>query len=280
MIHTFSVSCSVGYLRGVDVIAETSLTVTNEAQSFCWQGYGLKLHIPEGALPESESMCTVDIQVSISGQFQLHPSHNLASAVYWLHSKVKKFSKFLTLELQHCSKRSQISRLSFVECSLKKLPYNFKPMQGGIFSNESSYGSMELDHFSGYALVQESSPDQLRYCAKLYYWGERINRGVSFVITKNLEAILTVGELILIILASYWLKTDTILVFIQEASLYPNKPAAIAGADEEFEFDDDRITLKIPIEGVSPLDGWKVIPINSPTVSRTLPAYTFTSFII
>ena len=96
---------------------------------------------------------------------------------------------------------------------------------------------------------------------------------VSFVITKNLEAILTVGELIIIILASYWLKSVTILVFIQEASLYPNKPAGIAGADEEFEFDDDRITLKIPIGGVSPLDGWKVIPINSPTVSRIPPTY-------
>ena len=218
---------STGYLRGVDVIGETSLMVTNEAQSFYWRGYGLKLHIPQGALPKSESMCTINIKVGISGHFQIHPSHTLASAVYWLYSTVKKFSKFFTLEVQHCSKRSPSSRLSFImaKCSQKELPYTFEPLQGGIFSLGSSYGSMRLDHFSGFAIVQEGSQDPLQYCAKLYYWGARVNRGVGFVIRKNLETVLTVSKLIMSILAIYRYPKNTSSLCRQPQSTYipPNQ---------------------------------------------------------
>lgn len=36
------------HLRDVDVIRETTLHITNQAQTFHWADYGLKLHIPLG----------------------------------------------------------------------------------------------------------------------------------------------------------------------------------------------------------------------------------------
>ena len=43
--------------------------------------------------------------------------------------------------------------LTFVtaKCTQKTLPYTFKPLPGGTFS-ESEYGSISMDHFSGFGL--------------------------------------------------------------------------------------------------------------------------------
>lgn len=64
---------SPGYLRGVDVIAETSVLVTDKAQTFHWAQYGLKLHIPKEALPTDLEECRLLIKMRLSGQFALLP---------------------------------------------------------------------------------------------------------------------------------------------------------------------------------------------------------------
>ena len=96
-----------GYLRGVDVIAEASVLITNQAQTFHWAGYGLKLHVPQGALPADLEECRVLVKVGISGQFALPEYTSLVSAVYWLDSEPRcKFLLPLTLEIQHCAMSS------------------------------------------------------------------------------------------------------------------------------------------------------------------------------
>ena len=51
MIDHFNFSF-VEYLRGFETFAVTSFNVTDShAHIFEWQRYGLKLHIPEGAVP-------------------------------------------------------------------------------------------------------------------------------------------------------------------------------------------------------------------------------------
>ena len=48
----------VEYLRGFESFAETSFIITDShSQTFEWQGYGLKLHIPEGAVPADHIEC-------------------------------------------------------------------------------------------------------------------------------------------------------------------------------------------------------------------------------
>ena len=185
-----------GYLRGLDVIGETSFIVfTNQAQTFHWVGYGLKVHIPQEALPPDVEKCRILIKVGLSGKFALPPDLSLMSAIYWLDTEPRcKFSKSITLEVQHCTSPTQSSQLSFVvaRCSQKELPYSFKILHGGVFRSHTSFGSIQLNHFSFIAVTGNGEP---QYCARLYYTGNnQTTRKAHFVITKNFEACVTVSS--------------------------------------------------------------------------------------
>ena len=182
-------------LRGVDTIRQNSLSVTEEAQTFHWKDYGLKLHIPPASLPVGVGQSSIEIKASLTGQFQFPDNTTLVSAVYWLRCPIK-FAKPLTLEIQHCGKH--FGDLSFVraKCSQKDLPYQFKPLQSprGVFSPHHCYGSVTLSSFSGLGVIQEGSEEQ-QYCARLYYFGSRSNWKIHFVVIKDLEVFITVREL-------------------------------------------------------------------------------------
>ena len=191
------------------MIAEASVVITNQAQTFHWAGYGLKLHVPQGALPASLDECRFLIKVGISGHFALPQNTSLVSAVYWLDSEPRcKFSQPLTLEIQHCAMSSQTSRLSFAlaRCSQKNLPYTFEILDGGEFSSLSTYGCIQLQHFSLVTLVKRwiMGEDSVRYCARLYYLRKGVNlREIHFVITKDQEAHVTVCYWVLFLVDCY-----------------------------------------------------------------------------
>jgi len=176
----------------MDVVGVPSFLITNQAQTFHWAGYGLKLHIPQGSLPTGLEECRIYIKVGLSGEFEFPQDTSLVSAVYWIDSKPRRrFAQPIRMELQHCSKSNQSSKLSIVhaKCSQETLPYTFTRMEEGEFKL-SSYGSIHLSHFSLIAVTA----NEPQYCAGLYY----ISRGcttckVCFVITKNLEAYKTVS---------------------------------------------------------------------------------------
>ena len=116
------------------------------------------MHIPEGSLPAELSETQLNVQISLSGQFQIPSNCELVSAVYWV-SSPHKFIKPITVEIQHCAALSsdkQCSQLTFIhtKCTQKKLPYVFEDQVGGVFSNHSSYGSVSLSHFSGLGIVR------------------------------------------------------------------------------------------------------------------------------
>ena len=168
--------------------------MTNEAQTFHWKGYGLKLHIPPASLPPEVRQSSVNIKASLTGQFQFPGNTTLVSAVYWIQTPVM-FHRAVTLEIQHCAKSTTRYPLSFAvaKCSQKDLPYQFKPLKSGAFSSFSSYASIALLHFSGLGVTQEAEVSELLYCAKQYYVGSKINCWrAHFVVTKDLEAYLTV----------------------------------------------------------------------------------------
>ena len=179
----------------MDVIEETTLSVTNEAQTFHWAGYGLKLHIPPASLPTGVEQSSVKIKASLAGQFKFPQNTTLVSAVFWFYCPVK-FEKPLTLEIQHCGRHS--GDLSFVrgKCTQRDLPYQFKPLRPrGVFSSYHCYGSVTLSSFSGLGVIQEGSEEQQYYCAHLYYFGSKIDWRIHFVVTKDLEASITVSDL-------------------------------------------------------------------------------------
>ena len=181
------------------MIAQTSITIrAGEALSFQWKGYGLKLHVPEGALPPHLSECTLHIQASLSGQFEFLDSSELVSAVYWI-SCGTKFSEPLTLELQHCAV-GQTSSLQFVraQCTQKTLPYQFKPING-VFTRDSDFGSTSITHFSGIGIVKRALSYLLgrteSYLAQIYIKNIMYKKRVYVVVTKNLDIILSVSIL-------------------------------------------------------------------------------------
>ena len=183
-----------GYLKVEKVIAETSVLITNMAETFCWTNYGLKLNIPQGALPAGLEECRLLMKVGLSGQFALPENTTLVSAVYWLDSEPRcKFSKHLTLEIQHCVKPTDTSKLSFVEQD-QHLP-QFKVVKGGEFSSDSAYGCMQLERFSHVGIVSKKPVSYPVYWAHLYYLKSGVNQiYIHFVITWNAKAHTTVSS--------------------------------------------------------------------------------------
>ena len=89
----------------------TEFTVPTHGINFQWNEYGLKLHVSEGSLPVGVEKCQINIRASLSGQFQLPEDSVLLSPVFWI-SAPYKFTKPVTLELQHCALREEKSVLS------------------------------------------------------------------------------------------------------------------------------------------------------------------------
>ena len=169
------------------------MVVTNGPQSFSWEGYGLKLHIPQGCLPAGVEQCTINIKVSLAGQYEFPENTHPVSAVFWLRCEPTcKFTEALTLELDHCARLENIGllKLQFVRafCSQKHLPYVFGKL-GGTFNN--SRGAIELNSFSGVAITQEGSEER-EYCAMLFYLVVRYELFIHFIVTWNIKTHLTV----------------------------------------------------------------------------------------
>ena len=186
-----------GYFRGAEIVGEVNLVITNEAVSFPWEGYGFKLNVPNSVLPEGIPECPVNIKASLMGQFELPEGYELISAVYWVCAP-GKFSKPLTIEVQHCANFSNPSQLCFVRtnCTQKSLPYMFKLVDGGSFTLGSKYGILSTTHFSGNGIAKEVTPGEhsCQYCAQVYFMARHLNVMwyCHFVVTKDLEMCLAV----------------------------------------------------------------------------------------
>ena len=172
---------------------EAEFTISTEGGSFQWKGYGLRLHVSKDSLPPGMRECKINIRMSLSGQFQLPEGlSDLLSPVFWI-SAPCKFTKPVMLEIQHCAlteDEAVLSNLSFVlsKCSQKDLPYRFRQVEGGVFTKHSTFGSIQLNNFSGISVAgSEETPRS--YCAHLYHTMEGMHDWIFyFVITQDLDA--------------------------------------------------------------------------------------------
>ena len=171
--------------------------MTTSEQYFKWEGYGLHLYIPEGALPSEIESCTISIETSVEGNYAFPDNTHPVSAVYWFRCNPKcKFSQPITLEIQHCAKEQNVKGLSFVKATSieGQSEDKFNRTLGcggtnhGIFPRHSSYGFIQLDQFCGYGVVQEGSEDR-EYRANLYYLPQGINQfQIDFTVLWNTDA--------------------------------------------------------------------------------------------
>ena len=186
-------------IRGVEVIEETDFVVSTRGDSFEWKGYGLRLSISENSLPIGIEECRINIKASLSGPFELPEDLDLLSPVFWI-SALCKFEMLVSLEIQHCASRDEASftDLNFIsaKCSQKELPYTFKQLDGGRFPADSSYGSIQLSHFSGIGIAGKKGTPRA-YCAQIYYTikEEASDWRFYFIITKDLDTLKTVCDM-------------------------------------------------------------------------------------
>ena len=172
------------------MIAVSEFTVSAQVTDFEWEGYGLRLHVPEGSLPGGMEKCTVNIKASLSGKFQLPEDTILLSPVFWISAPCKS-TKPVTLEIQHCALREEekvLSGLSFVSAkdSHKNLPYRFKQLDGGVFTMRSAYGTIQLRHFCGIGVTgRECTPRS--YCAHVYHAMEQANKRIYYYLAITLD---------------------------------------------------------------------------------------------
>ena len=144
-------------IRGADIVALTTVEITpDQPLDFHWEGHGFKVHIPAGAIRRERGRVTLCIQASLSGDYQLPGDGVLVSGVYWLslHPHVERFDKKVTISLQHCASDDENSILSFIttKCTQETLPYSFKPLPGGAFSDNES--TIQVDNFSAFSVVK------------------------------------------------------------------------------------------------------------------------------
>lgn len=174
---------------------ETQLSITNAASMFNWCDYGLNLHIQENSLPVGTNQITLNIVASIAGCYEFPENCHLVSAVYWFRCEpLCNFEKQVTVEIQHCAKSENVSKLSIVRAvsNQEKLPYTFQHLEGGQFMNHSSYGILKLSRLSGISVVQKYSEEKY-YASLLYLSQESINRKIHFIVTLNTEVHLSVS---------------------------------------------------------------------------------------
>ncbi len=184
-------------LPGVEVVASTCVIVTNSPQTFHWVGYGFKLTVPQGSLPDGVDQCRLYIKASVAGEYQFPDNLQLVSGVFWVRLyPLGRFQQQLTVEIQHCAKMTSSTKLSFVRahCSQESLPYTFKQLEGrGSFTEHSSYGSLELNHFSGLAVTGEDV--EKRYTASLYYLQRlKYTTKIHVALSLNEETHLSVSQ--------------------------------------------------------------------------------------
>ena len=189
-------------LPGVEVCDETSVVVhSSQSQLVKWNG--LKLHIDAGSLTEGLQQCTIFIKASLAGDYEIPENTSLVSGVFWLRCEPQcSFIKPVTVEIQHCSTKRDLSKLKIVRafCNQKSLPYKFKAL-GGSFNAETFYGTIDMKGFSGVGVTDENPDSERLYYNQLIYCSnqsqQRHNVEIHIVFTWNTDAHIDVSYTLL-----------------------------------------------------------------------------------
>ena len=169
--------------------------MTNSELLFSWDKCGLNLYIPENSLPENLQQCSIHIETSIRGDYQLPQDAHLVSAVYWIECVPKcQFSQPLTLEIEHCAKPENVHKLCFIRTSSVDEGAPFQTLDGN-FMHCSSFGFVEVNSFSKYGIAQKGSEER-EYCSNIHYYDDHTwEHQIHFTIHWNTKSHNKVGKL-------------------------------------------------------------------------------------
>ena len=126
-----------------------------------WEQFGLRIGVQETSLSSTDTVEAAVVAL-VGGEFQFPPNTVLVSAVYAV-SLSKPLLKRLILEIQHCvdlTGRPALShylKFAIAPMSTPSLPYQFSIVEGGEFSSNSWYGSIERKEFCLVCILGEES---------------------------------------------------------------------------------------------------------------------------
>ena len=146
-------------------VAEKKLFLVQgrKSQLMNWEQFGLRIGIEEDSLLSSE---TVEVATAalVGGQFKFPKNTVLVSAVYAVSiSEPLLIKKPLRLEMQHCVDLrgrpglSQYLKFAIAPVSTPSLPYQFRITEGGEFSPDSRYGSIQRKEFCLVGILGQTS---------------------------------------------------------------------------------------------------------------------------
>ena len=133
----------------------------DKPQLMNWEKYGLRIGVQEGSLSSSETVEAAVVAL-VGGKFQFPPNTVLVSAVYAV-SLSKPLLKRLKLEIQHCvdltgqPDLAQYLKFAIAPVDTPSLPYQFSIVEGGEFSSNSGYGSIQRKKFCLVCILGEES---------------------------------------------------------------------------------------------------------------------------
>lgn len=140
------------HLRGVDYSHQTTFEFTaDKTRLFDWEGYGIKITVPSGAIRSGET-CQITLRVITSGQFNFPKHSDVVSGVYWIHS-THQLLKPVDVVIKHCAVLRSINdcnQMKFIiaRCNQEDLPYNFSIKNGSFSSCSKQEGLVALKSFS------------------------------------------------------------------------------------------------------------------------------------
>ena len=144
-------------------VAEKKLFLVQgrKPQLMNWEQFGLRIGIEEDSLLSSE---TVEVATAalVGGHFKFPKNTVLVSAIYAV-SVSEPLLKPLRLEMQHCvdlRRRpglSQYLKYAIAPVSIPSLPYQFSLVEGGEFSPDSRYGSIQRKEFCLVGILGQTS---------------------------------------------------------------------------------------------------------------------------
>ena len=180
------------------------MTITNKAVVFDWKEGGIRLMVPEGALPKDLSNVKLDVKVTLTGRYNsVSENVEFASPVYWIEPTPSvKFVKPIWVEIQHCADMQKSTDMSFVITKRPTeantdLQHKFEMLPGGEFTRLSCYGKIALQKFSGIAIVLPKGGSH-RYIGQLWYkdttWQDQQEEwSVMFTIFMDLDVLISVS---------------------------------------------------------------------------------------
>ena len=144
-------------------VAEKKLFLVqgDKPQLMNWERFGLRIGVEEDSLSSSE---TVEVATAalVGGEFKFPKNTVLVSAVYAV-TVSKRLLKPLRLEIQHCvdltgrAGLSKYLKFAIAPVSTPSLPYQFRIIEGGEFSSDNQYGSIERKEFCLVCILGEET---------------------------------------------------------------------------------------------------------------------------